>query len=393
MVNTLSLLCLLVLVAGIPAAAQFWDKMSNPRIAITQTHPPRLGLNLKKLAIAQPSGECAEEIADGLAAHIVNRGMEVLDRQNLQSVLAEHKFSLSGFVDANTTAKLGRMLGPTVLVFIKVTRCRVENKRTYKDYKTTQGGVVRHHYATTEVHLRGTFQTIELATGKIFAVSPLTADQSLTNNSDQGFPEYPSEDTIRDAAVKAAVLNSASYLLPWSERREVYFFNDKECGLNLAYAALKADDIPRTLERSEQNLTDCKVAANRKTNTMAHAYYNAGLANLLVNEHTKAMAYLEESEKMRGGEIVTRTIAEAERSAQLAAAAQRVEQKTAQYEKLSAARSEKAAAPPAEAAPPSANPRVEPLEDRLRKLDALFKKGLITKDEFEQKKTALLKEL
>ena len=131
---------------------------------------------MKKLAIAQPTGVCAEEVADGLSAHLVGRGMEVVDRQNLQSVLAEHQFTLSGYVDAESAARLGKMLGPSALVFIKVTRCRAEQKHTHKDYKTSQGRLIRHHYSTTEIHLRGTFQTVDLATGRIFAASQLIID-------------------------------------------------------------------------------------------------------------------------------------------------------------------------------------------------------------------------
>ena len=382
------LLSLAVLVSRIPASGQFWDKMANPQITINQTHPPRLGLNLKKLAIAPPSGTCAEEIADGLSAHLVTRGMEVIDRQNLQSVLAEHRFSLSEYVDSNTAAKLGQMLGPSALVFIKVTRCRAETKRSVKDFDNYKGGIVRQHYSTTEVHIRGTFQTVDLATGRIFAASQLIADRTQTNKSDQGYPEFPSEDAVRDSAIAHAVRESATYLMPWTESRKVYFFDDKECGLNLAFAALKAGDINRTVQRSEQNLADCKVAAKRKDNTLAHAYYNAGVASLLINEHAKAMTYLEESEKLRGGEIVTKTIAEAQRAAQLAVAVQRVEQKTAQFEQAAAATKTKETA-----APVAGKSSTEPIEERLRKIDSLFKKGLITKGEFEEKKTALLKEL
>lgn len=130
-----------------------------------------------------------------------------------------------------------------------------------------------------------------------------------------------------------------------------------------------------------------------KNNTLAHAYYNAGLANLLVNQHAKAMSYLHESETLRGGEIVTETIAEASRSARLAVEMQRVEQRTANFEKAQSVAKTREAAPPPAAPPDSSKASAEPIEERLKKLDALFKKGLITKEEFASKKTEILRQL
>ena len=375
-----------------PVHAQFLDKLTKPKITVNLTHPPKLGLNLKKLALGPPNGACAEEIADGLSSTLVSRGVEVVDRQHLQTILAEHRFNLSGFVDSASAVELGKLLGPSALVFVKVTRCKAEQKKTYKDYKTTQGKLIRHHYATTAMHIRGTFQTVDLATGKIFVASPLTIDREDTNNSDEGWPEFPSEDIVRDQAIKGAVFEASTFLVPWREQKALYFFNDKECDLNQAYSALKANDIPGALERSEQNLTVCKDASKLKNNTLAHAYYNAGLANLLVNQHAKAMSYLHESETLRGGEIVTETIAEASRSARLAVEMQRVEQRTANFEQAQSAAKTREAAVPA-ASPDTSKASAEPIEERLKKLDALFKKGLITKEEFESKKTDILRQL
>jgi hypothetical protein len=104
------------------------------------------------------------------------------------------------------------------------------------------------------------------------------------------------------------------------------------------------------------------------------------------------MSYLQESEKLRGGEIVTQTIAEANRSAMLAVEMQRVEQRTANFEQAqSAAKIREAAAPGI--SPDKSRAPAEPIEERLKKLDALFKKGLISKEEFESKKAEILRQI
>lgn len=201
-----------------PTHAQFWDKLTKPKITVNLTHPPKLGLNLKKLAFGPPNGACADEIADGLSSVLVAGGLEVVDRQNLETILAEHRFNLSSYVDSASAVELGKLLGPSALVFVKVTRCNAEQKRTYADRRTSQR-VIRRYFSTTTLHIRGTFQTVDLATGKIFVASPLTVDSEMTNQSDEGVPEYPSEDIVRDQAINRAAFEGATLLVPWQEQK------------------------------------------------------------------------------------------------------------------------------------------------------------------------------
>ena len=40
-------------------------------------------------------------------------GLEVIDWQNLDQVLAEHEFSFSGYVDQKSATEMGKILGPS----------------------------------------------------------------------------------------------------------------------------------------------------------------------------------------------------------------------------------------------------------------------------------------
>jgi curli biogenesis system outer membrane secretion channel CsgG len=372
--------------------AQFWDKLTKPQITLNLTHPPRLGIKISKVAFGPSNGPCSDEILDLLSASLVSSGIEVLDRQNLQAVLAEQHLSLSGYVDQQSAVQMGKLLGPTALIFVKVSRCNVERKKNYFDTNTKQG-VVRTYRSITEAHIRGTLQTIDLTTGKIFSASSIDKDGGLQNSSTEGVPEFPSEDQVRDSVYKGVAGEAATFFVNWSELKQLYFFNDKDCGLKHAFEVLRAGDIAGAAQASEENLTACKANPPAKGNALAHAYYNAGLGYLLLNEHGKAMSYLTESEKLKGGDIVTDTIAQASKSAKLAAEMQRTTERT---DRLEQAQADAKGRQPANAAgqQTAAVPGpAEPLEDRLKKLDALFRNGLISKEEFDAKKTQLLKEL
>jgi hypothetical protein len=145
---------------------------------------------------------------------------------------------------------------------------------------------------------------------------------------------------------------------------------------------------------SEQNIETCKTWPKVKDSNLAHAYYNAGLANILINDNAKAMSYLVESEKLKGGDIVSETIAQAQKSAQLEAEMRRVEQKTEAFEQSrDATKAAGNQAASSTATPAASKAATESVEDRLQKIEGLYKKGFITKQEYDAKKAEILKDI
>ncbi len=287
---------------------------------------------------------------------------------------------------------MGKLLGPTALIFVKISRCNEEQRRNYSDRKTNKG-IVRTNNAIVEVHIRGSLQTIDLTTGRIFSAHLIEVTRDAQNHSDDGIPEFPSQELVRDAAINAAAHEASTFFVKWAEQKRLYFFNGKECNLNRAFAMLKAGDIEGTVRQSEENVGACKSWPKVKDSNVAHAYYNAGLSYMLVNEHAKAISYLTESERLKGGDIVTQTIIQANRSAKLAVEMQSVTEKTEKFEQAQAEMKARAPQAPGPSGPTGARPALESVEERLKKLDGLFKKGLITKQEFEAKKTEILKDI
>lgn len=377
-----------------PVHAQFWDKLTKPQITVNLTHPPRLGLNIKKVAFGPAVGQCSDEILDKLSETLVSGGVEVMDRQNLQSVLAEQHLSLTGYVDQQSAVQMGKLLGPTALIFLKISRCNTEQRRNYSDQNNYQGGITRTFHAIIQIHIRGSIQTVDLTTGRIFSASPIVADAGLQNNATGGEPEFPSEDAVRDTAIQQASFDASTMFVKWNEQKALYFFNDKDCNLAQAFQLLKSGDFDGTVRQSEENIATCKTWPKVKDSNMAHAYYNAGLAYLLINDHVKAMSYLTESEKLKGGDIVTQTIIQANNSARLEAEMRRVAVKTEQFEQAQS--SMKAASDQAGNNGQGAGGQKTPtlsVEERLKKIDDLFKKGFITKEEFDAKKAEILKDI
>jgi hypothetical protein len=123
----------LLLVNANPVHGQFWDKLTNPQITVNLTHPPRLGLNLKKFAFGPTYSACSDAIVDQLANALLANNVEVVDRFTLTSLLAQRQLSLNGAIDSQRAAQVERILGPTALIFVNVSSCDVEHHTTYTE--------------------------------------------------------------------------------------------------------------------------------------------------------------------------------------------------------------------------------------------------------------------
>ena len=184
---------------------------------------------------------------------------------------------------------------------------------------------------------------------------------------------------------------------------------------------MKAGNLEAALQPSLTNVETCKATPKVKDKNLFHANYNVGMGYFATGQFDKALEYLNAAQQAKPADITTESIGECMRAKALATEMQRVEERMVLDATVGGARRAEAApaaVPAAAAAPknaktaptktsagqsaPSARPPAAPapsdkpglsIEERLQKLDALLKKGLITKADYDQKKAELLKEL
>lgn len=401
-----------LLVAVEPAAAQFgkvkgmWDNMINPEITVTIEHPPSLPLRVKTVAFGETRGEaCADSLQSRIVDMFFQSGAEVVDRSRLDAVIAEQRLQSSAMFDQKTATEVGRLLGADALIYVEVHACSTRNWRTEMtcvNYATKQSYVCYKHH--TEVTLRGQLRTIDLATGRLLAAKRF--ETKATESADGGVP--PADPVVQQAESQAAG-QIRKMFFPWSETRKLVFFDDKECNLKMAHALLRAQDFTGALQQSEQNLEICRGGVGlEKPKVLSHAYYNLGMVHFLMGTFELGVQNLTEAAKLHSSDTITTALAECRNAQQTAAAMERYEE---DQQAFLASNGGSGSPPPAALAPaagnraPSAAPAKGlaaapapagaklPIEERLQKLEDLFKKGLITKQDYEKKKAEILADL
>ncbi len=323
----------LVLFGSLSAAhAQFFDHLTNPTLSVRLKHPAGLGLKISKIAFGPTSGQCSGQIVGALIDDFVSNRIEVIDRENLDAILAEHDFSLSGYVDQTSAAAIGKIIGPSAIIFVKTHRCTTQQDRFYDtetryDKQTKRKYSVRVFYSRTRAFLKASIQTVDLATGRIFAAQSLDYSPEQQNKSYQGYPEAPAGFDVLDGAIRLAVRDVHRMFLPWSERTELVYYNNKACGLQQAFQALKAGDVDRAFDLSRQNLETCKSTPKVKDKVLGHAYYNVGMSYMTRDEYDRALEYFRQAARLRPGNIVTQAMADCQKAKRLMLAMQRIDER------------------------------------------------------------------
>lgn len=307
------------LAAGFPCDGQFIT-ISRPKVPVTIHHPPGTGVALqgKKVAFGQIAGPCAQQFSDLLVPIFQANHVEVVNRQQLDALLTEHRFQVTSSVDATTAVALGKVLGPSVMIFVTVSRCSVErNLLSEKQFVGPPANVSR-----TDGHFLASVHTVDLATGRELAVQSVETNPRKENRSTNGVAEYPGEVEVEDMAVHDAATRVERLYFPWTETRQVAFMNSKDCNLKAAYDLLRAGDNDGALKLSRENVETCK--SDPKLNHQSDAWYNLGVAYFVADDYDNALQAMTTANKLHSDKAILdaitairQQIADAQRAAEI----------------------------------------------------------------------------
>lgn len=365
------------------ASAQVLARFVNPTVEVKMTHPPGTPIELRRAAFVAAGAGCTEELLQRGIELFLRQSVEVLDRQHFDAVLSEHDFAASGYVDPASVAALGKILGPTVLVVVSAPTCEFDHSRDSNVIRTKKGTYYSYTSKTTGV-LRGYVRVIDLESGRIFTAQTVQQEHSLAATDDDGYPSYPPDHEVLHTMLERATWEIHKLFFSWDEVRELYFFNDDECGLREAYKLLKIGDVAGARESSLWAVEQCRQSAP-KPKFLARAIYNLGMTHLLESQYEPALELLQEAYRLDGGSIIADSIQQCRRAQGLATAMARLEE----HAELSLVAASAAAAPAAA----GLEPPPDSIEARLQRLEELHQKGLLSQAEYEEKRARVLEDL
>lgn len=203
---------------------------------ITVKRPAEVNLkDYKKIAIGDivdASGRVSthsKDVADGLTSTLFSSGFfEVLDREHLKRVIAEHNLNVSGFIDENTASQFGDLVGTAVLVFGRLQTDKYDEETSKGKPWTDKKGVSHQSFYRNGVYsLSINVKLTDIQTGRILAVKNLDTGYKASTSADKQTPADIDKDALYTKCISDILGQFMKLVAPYDVQVKASFETDK----------------------------------------------------------------------------------------------------------------------------------------------------------------------
>ncbi|HUE22853.1 MAG TPA: tetratricopeptide repeat protein [Bryobacteraceae bacterium] len=193
---------------------------------------------------------------------------------------------------------------PAIVLSIDVSRCEARPL-----HAMTGEGLPAVHISRTEGWLVAQVRAVDAASGQELAAATVHGHAQQENQSQSTVPEWPAPSEVKSIALRQGVAEAQRLYAPWTETREIPFMDSKECHLKQAYDVAKAGDYETLVKLSRANADSCGTGSK----AAMEAWYNLGVAYLLVRQYDEAVSAFEKAAEINGGKLVAGLVEECRR--------------------------------------------------------------------------------
>lgn len=265
------------------------------------TRPAEINLkNYNKIAIGDIVGEDGKvsnhsrDIADKITSALFeSKKFEVLDRQNIDTLLKEHNLSASGLVNEKTAAELGEFIGAAVLVFGRIQTDSYDEEITKGTQWTDKKGnshqtITREGQYKLTVHLT----VVDMKTAKFLAVKDMPAVNKTSTSADKETPEKIDPDILYTKCLNKITGDFMRMVATYTVEVTALFIKDAKLPeLDQALTQFGIDEWDKGISLLESATQKSGLEPQIK----AKAFYNLGLAQTYTGRNDEAIENLKQA--------------------------------------------------------------------------------------------------
>jgi hypothetical protein len=265
-----------------------------PKVMVPVTRPAEINLiGIKRVAIGDINGNAGSALSDLLAQKLFESGhYEVLDRQNINTLMREHNLNLSGAVDEQTSVKIGGLLGASALIMGNSNGQYNQRTQIGDRYKCSKpGGVCKDYKKIGEGKINTMLKVVDLKTGKIIAVKNFTDAKSDSAWEANEWPPDIDRDAIMGGILNMTANRFMKMIAPYTDHVRVEFEDSK-------IPEVKAGIVTAQSGQWDNASIQFKNATDSNPNDAA-AWYNSGLAYMYTYRFDEAIQAFNRSNALK----------------------------------------------------------------------------------------------
>lgn len=141
----------------------------------------------------------------------------VIERNEIEKILTEQGFSVSGAVDESNAVEIGQLLGVDALIFGEFFYNNKEESYT-TDHKKKDGTIVTTYWRKREVDVNATMKIVSVKSGEILGIKSVKTTERDSKSSKSGYPDLSAlqkAPTLADKGFKQLSKTLVNFFSPY----------------------------------------------------------------------------------------------------------------------------------------------------------------------------------
>ncbi|MEZ4598309.1 MAG: CsgG/HfaB family protein [Syntrophotaleaceae bacterium] len=273
-----------------------------PSARVPVVKPAEINMSqYRKIAFGDSEGSLGESMTDLLTSRLFNSEyFEVVDRQNIDRIMSEHRFNLSGAVDETSAAEIGNLAGVDALFFIKSSGDFNQTTEISEWHKDQDNNSYRYFHKKGKANVNTTFKVIDVSTGRVLAVKSLSKTASGENWEKNAWPPDVDREPLLSKAASETLDDIMKMIAPYKVYVNISFATTKDLngksGIDFAKNGMWNEALEQFVIASENNPGDYA------------SKYNLGLGYQYTYQLDKAISTFKEAMKIKPDGDCTKAI-------------------------------------------------------------------------------------
>jgi tetratricopeptide (TPR) repeat protein len=247
----------------------------------------------QSVAIGGMTGNGDRPMSNSLEeALVATNRFTVVDRQHMDKVLRELQLSSTDLADPRAASKLGKVVTAGALIFGDVSDSYREAPST-ENFKDKEGKAHAYHVIRGEYSVRATFKIVDVSTGRLVIAKTYQERRDDTNRGLDRSPDPIDRESLERSARAAVVDHFLKAIVPHQEFLYASFVKDSDIPqLEGGIGWAERGEWKKAQETFNMAAQDAEKNLKLKSNQIAKAYWNLGLAYEYAGDYDKANAMI-----------------------------------------------------------------------------------------------------